>query len=375
MRILIKIMAKLLKLKQKRIALRRMIESTFMHHWMHRRWLAYLLLPISCLLGVLITFRRKLYTLDWLKSTRLPVPVLVVGNIFLGGTGKTPLTIFLLRALQQAGYKPGVISRGYGTDNANNFVRHVSNNSIPGLVGDEPLLIVHRTQCPVVVGRDRAAAGHALLAAHPDVNVIISDDGLQHYALQRDIEIVLFDTRGGGNGYLLPAGPLREPMTRKSDFVVLNATQNEFPALSQSLLKAMNVQASHFACMQLIGQMAERLSDRSEKIPLSTLINHKDKTITAVAGIGNPARFFAMLRNAGLSFQEVALPDHYDFAADSFDHIQADIILMTEKDAVKCVHFASLKNDSRLWVVPVTACIEDAWIAQILEKLGGCQLA
>ncbi len=344
-----------------------------MRHWMRRGWFAYLLLPISLLLRMLVALRRQLYAQGWLKSTRLPVPVVVVGNIFVGGTGKTPLTIFLIQALQQAGYTPGVVSRGYGSKG--NFVRYVRRDSKPSSVGDEPLLIARRTHCPVVVGSDRAAAGRALLATHPDVDVIVLDDGLQHYALQRDIEIVLFDTRGSGNGYLLPAGPLREPMTRKSDFVVVNAMPDTFPFLSQSLSTAMHMQADRFVCMQLIGQTVEHLCDRSEKMALSALVDNKSIAITAVAGIGNPARFFAMLRHAGLSFQEVALPDHHNFDAYSFDSIQSDIILMTEKDAVKCVHFSSLKNDPRLWVLPVTACIDDVWVAQILEKLGGCQLA
>src|SRR5690606_5364172 len=191
------------------------LETTLTRNWMRRGLLAWCLLPLACLFGLMAGLRRGFYRLGWLKSTRLPVPVIVVGNLFVGGTGKTPMVIFLVEALRAAGYQPGVISRGYGSKES--APQAVTSASSPQAAGDEPLLIAQRTGCPVMVGRDRAAAAQALLARHPQVDLIISDDGLQHYALGRDVEIVLFDARGGGNGWLMPAGPLREPLSRPRD--------------------------------------------------------------------------------------------------------------------------------------------------------------
>jgi len=189
------------------------------------------------------------------------------------------------------------------------------------------------------------------------VNVIISDDGLQHYALARTVEIVLFDARGAGNGWMLPAGPLREPLSRRRDFTVVNA--REFPP-------GMPAGAMR---MQLTGQVAQRLGDRSQSLPLSAFA--PPAAIVAAAGIGNPARFFAMLREAGLRFNEMPLPDHYDYRINPFVNLPADIILITEKDAVKCGQIDILKNDPRLWVVPVSAQIDGALAEQILDKLRG----
>lgn len=326
-----------------------------MRAWLQRGWLACILWPLSLLFRMLVALRRGLFRLGLLRSTQVRVPVIVVGNIFVGGTGKTPLTIWLIENLRNAGYRPGVISRGYGAQN--DLPRAVQADSQPGEVGDEPVLIAQRGCCPVVVGRDRVAAADALLTAHPDVNVIVSDDGLQHYALQRDIEIVLFDARGAGNGWLLPAGPLREPKGRRSDFTVVNGTQ--IPA-------GLPVQAQR---MQLTGDSAERLGDRSQRMALSAVSDAA--SVAAAAGIGNPERFFAMLRDIGLQFQAMPLPDHYDFALNPFADVSADIILITEKDAVKCVQQEMLKNDPRLWVVPVTARIDGTLAEQIVEKLRG----
>lgn len=337
--------------------------------WTRRGVLACLLWPLSLLFQTLVELRRRMYAAGWLRSTRLPVPVIVVGNVFIGGTGKTPLTIWLVEALRHAGYVPGVISRGYGVDGADGaVVRVVHADASAQQVGDEPLLIARRTQCPVVVGRNRVAAAQALLAAYPNVNVIVSDDGLQHYAMQRDIEIVLFDARGVGNGWLLPAGPLREPASRRRDFTVVNAAQSPSDVLGS---------ASHDAIqMELLGVVAERLCDRSQRLALTSGLlvpdtNHQATRIVAAAGIGNPARFFSMLRAAGLTIDEMALADHYDFGDNPFAGVLADIILITEKDAVKCDQIATLRNDPRLWVVPVAARIDGALAEQIVEKLRG----
>ncbi len=342
--------------------MRQRLESALARAWLRRGPLALALLPLAGLFGLLGVVRRGLYACGWLASSRLPVPVVVVGNIYVGGTGKTPLVIWLARALREAGYTPGVISRGYGADGA--APRTVTPDALPHEVGDEPLLIAARSGCPIVVGRDRGAAGRALLAAYPQVDLIIADDGLQHYALQRDIEIVLCDSRGNGNGWLLPAGPLREPATRRRDFTVVNASQ-AVPGVPAGALR-----------MRLDGDRAERLADRSQTRLLSAFSQPLQEgaaapRLAAAAGIGNPARFFTTLREAGLRFDALPLPDHYDYAANPFAKIDADAILITEKDAVKCSRHDALKNDPRLWVVPVTARIDGALLEQLLEKLRG----
>jgi tetraacyldisaccharide 4'-kinase len=338
------------------------LESTLTHAWLRRGPLACALFPVSLLFRALSALRARLYRSGALASTRLPVPVIVVGNIFIGGTGKTPLTIWLAAALRAAGFTPGIISRGHGGKEA--LPRAVTVDASAADVGDEPLLIARRTGCPVVVGRVRADAGQALLAAHPEVDVLITDDGLQHYALARDIELVLFDGRGVGNGWLLPAGPLREPPSRRRDFTVVNA-----PHLSPELAAAVGPRPFR---MQLAGRHAERLTAPSERVDLAAL---QGLRIVAAAGIGNPGRFFAMLKAAGLTFAELPLPDHHDFRDDPFAGVDADVILVTEKDAVKCGQIENLKNDPRLWVVPVTAQIDAALAEQIVEKCRGCSPA
>ena len=333
------------------------LESRLTAIWMRRGPAACLLLPLSLLFRLLTALRRALYRAGILQSTRLPVPVIVVGNIFIGGTGKTPLVIWLVEALRRAGLTPGVISRGYGA--SNDAPQAVISASSARDVGDEPVLIATRTGVPLFVCRDRAAAARALLQRHPTVDVIVSDDGLQHYALQRDCEILLFDARGIGNGWLLPAGPLREPSSRRADFTVMNA--HTLPA---------GVAADAWR-LELVGTMAERLADPSQHMKLSMLADNPEKKILAAAGIGNPARFFEMLRAAGLRFDTMPLPDHHDFSDRPFDSIDADIILVTEKDAVKCRQIEHLRNDPRLWVVPVTARIDGALADRIVEKLRG----
>jgi tetraacyldisaccharide 4'-kinase len=341
------------------------LESILTRAWMQRGTLAFALWPASLLFRLLVVLRRNLYRSSLLETTRLPVPVIVVGNVFVGGTGKTPLVIWLVEVLRRAGHTPGVVSRGYGAKN--DAARPVTPDSAPEIVGDEPVLIARQTQAPVAIGRNRADAAWALLAAHPKLSVIISDDGLQHYALERDIEIVLFDARGVGNGWLLPAGPLREPIARNRDFTVANAERIP-PNLPDDTVR-----------MQLSGEVAERLINRSQRVALRSLsadaANNRPLRIVAAAGIGNPARFFTMLRAAGLMFDEMPLPDHYDFKENIFAKMSADIILITEKDAVKCSRIDTLKNDPRLWVVPVTAHIDGALAEKIVEKLRGCATA
>ena len=334
------------------------LEAKLTRAWLHRGPLACALWPLSQLFRALAALRAGLYRAGVLKAGRLPVPVIVVGNIFIGGTGKTPLTIWLAQALRAAGFRPGVISRGHGGEGE--APRAVRPDSDTRDVGDEPLLIARRAGVPVVVGRKRVEAGRALLASHPEVDVILTDDGLQHYALARDIEVVLFDGRGVGNGWLLPAGPLREPPSRRRDLTVVNA-----PELTPELARA--VGGAPFR-MQLVGDTAERLAAPHERRPLAAFAGRR---VLAAAGIGNPGRFFALLRGAGLGFAELPLPDHYDFRDNPFANVDADVILITEKDAVKCGQLENLKDDPRLWVVPVTARIDAALAEQIVEKCRG----
>jgi tetraacyldisaccharide 4'-kinase len=334
------------------------LEATLTRAWLRRGPLACALWPLSLLFRALASLRAGLYRAGVLKAGRLPVPVVVVGNIFIGGTGKTPLTIWLAQALREAGFRPGVISRGHGADGE--APRVVTADSSTLEVGDEPLLIARRANVPVFVGRKRVEAGRALLAAHPEVDVVITDDGLQHYALARDVEVLLFDGRGAGNGWLLPAGPLREAPSRRRDVTVVNA-----PEITPQL--AASVGGAPFR-MQLVGEVAERLSDPRQSRPLASFAGQR---VLAAAGIGNPGRFFALLRRAGLAFAELPLPDHYDFRANPFVGADADVILITEKDAVKCGQLENLRDDPRLWVVPVTARIDAALAEHIVEKCRG----
>ena len=329
------------------------LESLLARHWRRRGWLAWLLLPLSLLFGAVIALRRVMYRAGLLAQQRLPVPVIVVGNIYVGGTGKTPLVIWLVAQLRRAGFVPGVISRGHG--GAADQVIEVRADQSPDLVGDEPLLIAREAAVPLVVGRSRVAAAHALLAAHPQVNVIIADDGLQHYPLARDVEILLSDERGNGNGWLLPAGPLREPASRRHDFRVLHGVASD--------------DARSFS-MALSGDHAEPLRDRSQTRSLKDW--PAGTRIAAAAGIGHPERFFSMLRQQGVPLMlSLPLPDHFDYASNPFAGVDADVILITEKDAVKCLHREALANDARLWVVPVQAVIAGPLTEQLVEKLRG----
>jgi tetraacyldisaccharide 4'-kinase len=334
------------------------LASILTRAWLRRGPLACALWPLSQLFRALASLRAGLYRAGILKAGRLPVPVIVVGNIFIGGTGKTPLTIWLAQALVAAGFRPGIISRGHGAEGA--APRAVTPDSDTREAGDEPVLIARRAGVPVVVARKRYAAGRALLDAHPEVDVLITDDGLQHYALARDIEVLLFDGRGVGNGWLLPAGPLREAPSRARDFTVVNA-----PEITPRL--ASSVGGAPFR-MQLVGDTAELLRDPAQRRPLASFAGQR---VLAAAGIGNPGRFFTLLRGAGLAFAELPLPDHYDFRDNPFAALEADVILITEKDAVKCGQLENLKDDPRLWVVPVTARIDAALAEHIVEKCRG----
>lgn len=329
-----------------------------MTSWFQQQWETYtlwhiLLVPLSWLFAGLTFFRKSLYQTGWLKSYKLAVPVIVVGNINVGGTGKTPLVIWLAGQLQIAGYTPGVISRGYGGNALQ--VQAVSTSSNPREVGDEPVLIAKSTGCPVYVSANRIEAGQALLQAHPECDVIISDDGLQHYRLQRDVEIAVVDGAIGlGNEALLPAGPLREPKARLShvDAVVING----------KLEKPLNVAGITLVEMRLESGNFYNLLDATKKCGPQAFANQQ---VLAIAGIGNPERFFQQLQHMGLYFQSKAYPDHYAFQSQDFEAVTDDIVLMTEKDAVKCQAFAK----PNFWVLPVNAVIESDLMAIVLNKL------
>lgn len=295
-----------------------------------------------------------MYRVGLLAPERLPVPVVVVGNLTVGGTGKTPLVIHLARTLRERGRHPGIISRGYRGGARGPLA--VAAESDPAEAGDEPLLLARRGGCPVFVGRDRPAAARALLAAHPECDVILADDGLQHYRLPRAIEIAVFDERGAMNGWCLPAGPLREPLSRlaRVDAAVLNGPVG----LSLSPLPLPT-----FA-MILAGESFFRLDDPRVTLAAPQLAGG---VLHAVAGIGSPQRFFDQLRGMGLDCIEHAFPDHHDYGM--ADLAFADgAILTTEKDAVK---LAGISLPLPVWVLPVTAQVSPDLAAFVLEKLDG----
>jgi len=327
------------------------IEARLAQEWQQRGPLAWALTPFACVFGAVAAARRAAFALGWLERVNVQLPVVVVGNVTVGGTGKTPTVIALVDALRSAGFTPGVISRGYGAK----IVRPtaVTPASSAAAAGDEPLLISRRTGAPVWVCPDRVAAARALRDAHPDVDVIVSDDGLQHYRLARDVELVVFDHRLGGNGFLLPAGPLREPLLRHRDATLVNNPYD----------RALPPWPDTFA-LKLAPGDAWHLDNPKLRRPLAQF---KGERVLAAAGIGAPERFFATLRAAGLSPATRALPDHYAFSTNPFVDVDADTILITEKDAVKLGSW----HDARIWVVPVEAALDHRLIALVVEKVRG----
>ena len=281
--------------------------------WQSRNGFARLLVPLSVLYAILIAIRQGLYRLGLFQSVRLPVPVVVVGNVVAGGAGKTPLTMAMVQHLVAQGWHPGVVSRGHGRQNQE--TRAVQSSSTPAEVGDEPLLIHQKTGVPVWVGPKRADAGLALLQAHPETDILICDDGLQHGALARDLEVCVMDERGIGNGWLLPAGPLREAWPRKVDLLLhtgINELRGGFQAQRQLADWAVNGHGQRVALESLKGQ-----------------------AVDALAGLARPEGFFNLLRDKGLTLhQTTPLPDHFDFAAWSKAPLQRPL-LCTEKDAAK----------------------------------------
>ena len=320
------------------------------HHWYRLSPLHLLLFPISLIFRALAALRRFLYRSRILASVRLPVRVVVVGNISVGGTGKTPLTLWLAQQLIDNGWHPGIVSRGYTRNNRQKKTPHeVSIDDIADEVGDEPLLMEQRALCPVWIGRNRPAAALALLQAHPECDIILSDDGLQHYRLQRDAEVVVIDgARRFGNGLLLPAGPLREPVSRlrKVDAVVINGGQTH---------------DREFA-MRLDGSLFYNLLNPGIVVSATGFTGQR---LHALAGIGHPQRFFRHLQQLGLECKTHAFPDHHHYIASDIAFDDMDAILMTEKDAVKCAAFATEK----CWVLRVDAQVNPALTQLIIEKV------
>ncbi len=330
-------------------------ERHLQRRWYGRPGWLLLLWPLEILYRFFTSLRRGLYRWRILSSWRAPVPVIVVGNIAVGGTGKTPLTIALCEMLQRAGYKPGVISRGYGA-RPPQLPYFVRGDDSAERCGDEPLLIARRTRNAVVIAPRRADAARFLLEqSHCDV--IICDDGLQHYALQRDVEIVVVDaSRRFGNRHCLPCGPLRESVARlkRVDAIVVNG------AGDSDVDEAMNT--PHYPLQLQPSAMLQLTS--AQAIPPRTWCK-QNMRVHAVAGIGNPERFFAILRALGCETIEHAFPDHHVFRAEDLHFDDELPIVMTEKDAVKCTGFAG----ERHWYLQVRAQLPDSLAATILGKL------
>jgi len=320
--------------------------------WYQEMYISSALMPISMLYDDYMRFRRFLYNKGILTKTKCSVPIIIVGNITVGGTGKTPLVLFLARLLRQQGFKPGIISRGYG-GLADSWPQWVDNNSQASAVGDEAILMARRSDCPIAVGPKRAEAAQMLLDK-TDCDVIISDDGLQHYALERDIEIAVIDgERRFGNGYALPCGPLREPIARlqEVDLIVVNGQASEEGELT------LTVEGDR--AVNMVTNAEQALSDLTQT------------AVHAVAGIGHPQRFFDLLSQQGIEIDPHAFEDHHHFQPKDINFNDDKPVLMTEKDAVKCFDFATEKH----WYVPVQAQPEQAFVDKFItlidEKIRG----
>jgi tetraacyldisaccharide 4'-kinase len=315
------------------------------HVWARTGALTVLLAPLALLFLAVSGLRRQAYRHGWLRAVSVGVPVIVVGNITAGGSGKTPLVIWLVSRLRAHGYRPGVVSRGYGGTVQGCI--EVQSDSSPAEVGDEPLLIRLKTAAPVVVGRDRVAAARTLLAAHPGVDIIVSDDGLQHYRLHRDIELAVIDGASGlGNGWPLPAGPLREPASR------LGSVDAVIHVVRGGVQPPAGERQSGWRADYSAGQVY-RLRDPLQKCPLGEL---PTRDWLAVTGIGRPRGFFDMLQAHGVTFRPRTFPDHHAFT--SRDLPAEGAVLMTEKDAVKCISFAG----TDWWAVELDVAPESGFI-------------
>lgn len=324
------------------------MSQLLLHSWFTRNHpLTFLLLPLAWLFSAIVRTRRVLYRRGVIDSHDSQLPVIVVGNLTVGGAGKTPFVIWLVSQLRAAGYNPAVISRGYGGESEHYPVAVLDNNN-PDVVGDEPVMMARRCLCPVIVSPKRVDAIN-FVETHTDCDVIVSDDGLQHYAMARNIEIAVVDTRRFGNGQLMPAGPLREPAKRieSVDFVVARGN----PMVGEFSYRLKNT--------GFVNVLDQRCFDR--------LPGGLNQTIHAVAGIGNPPQFFEQLQALGFEVIEHPFPDHHRYAADDIRFDDDKLVVMTEKDAVKCRPFAS----PTCWYLKVDAEIDVQLAQQIITKLKG----
>jgi tetraacyldisaccharide 4'-kinase len=325
--------------------------SRLQQAWLHRGPMAWLLWPISLLMRLIVALRRHAFAWGLLRSEHPGVPVIVVGNVVAGGAGKTPTVIAVVRHLQECGLHPGVISRGYGR--VGDDCREVTPDSTPEQSGDEPLLVRRSTAAPVFVAPQRMEAAQALRQTYPETDVIVCDDGLQHLALRRDIEICVFDERGAGNGFLLPAGPLREPWPRPVDLVLNTFT----PQGTAPLVPG-------FTASRSLSTDVQRADGK--RLPLHNL---RGRRLVAVAGIARPHAFFAMLRASGLELEATeALPDHFDFNSWIRPSGAGIEVICTEKDAVKL-----WAAHPQVWAAPLVLTPEPAFFqaldAQLEAKL------
>ena len=341
--------------------------------WERRGPTSLILWPLSWLYGLILRARKLVLDTGLIKQKPAPVPVIIVGNIRVGGTGKTPIVIALAERLQQLGWNPGIISRGYGSSSQLTPLQ-VRSDSDPALVGDEPVLIAKRThnQFPIWVFPKRQQSIRALLKQSPNVNVIISDDGLQHTGLARwpareggrDIEFVVRDGRGEGNRFLLPAGPLREPATRERDATLFTAKDSAHK-IGQQEEYFQGRRA--FSLFSHLGSAYQLINPNNHQTLSQVADTYLPNKITAVAALGNPQRFFDDLLQQGIAGKCIPLPDHATYTPEFFEKLNAQCILITEKDAVKCAAI----HDERIWVVPLSLSLPDnlaEWLQSILQR-------
>ena len=345
------------------------IHQTLQQAWLTRGWLAILLLPLSALYGALAWLHRYLYIWGILKTQRVTVPVVVVGNIVAGGGGKTPTVMALVHHLKYKGWQVGVVSRGYGRDN--DICTEVLPHSTVAQVGDEPLLLANTCQVPVFVATKRFDAASQLLAKYPVTNIIISDDGLQHHALHHDVAITVLDDRGVGNGWLLPAGPLRETLRETFGETLRESQlreQNNLVLHTGNHPVKIATTAPQFTAKRCLAQQARRHDGSKVNLAdLNELAARANKPLVALAGIANPESFFVMLRDLGLQLSKtIALPDHYSFNSKLGNEYAGYSLICTDKDAVKLWQTAPHALAVGLEFVP-----EPAFFTQVDTLLAG----